>query len=481
MIGHTLGGKYRVVRRIGEGGMGCLYEGEQPLGSAKRKVAIKTLHPHLSHDAQIKARFEREVATIAQLEHPNTIQVYDFGCTADGILYIVMELLHGRTLADLVGQEGALAPDRALHILQQVCGSLEEAHARGIIHRDLKPDNVMLVDRAGSKDFVKVLDFGIAKRSSKEDESERRLTQQGTVLGTPPYMSPEQFTAQSIDARSDIYSLGVLAYELVTAKLPFAAQTPWEWAMQHAMHPPQPIESLAEGRTVPEAMRAAIERALAKSPDQRFPTVKDFCDALSGRGIPAATQIGSPLGVFFPPPVGIPDSLPRASAARRGSRTMLVLAAGVIALGSIIAIGSAVHGSGRRGVRLDTEELSPPATTLAVEPAAAALAKESEENDSVPELKVGGGIAQGRRSAPHVPQSRSPASSSASPLASPPAASTLPTVSPSFPVPSLPSPAARRYDGHECQTARRLRSLGYTKEAEGYALACIAKGGDPEK
>ena len=200
MIGQVLGGKYKVVSLLGEGGMGCVYEGEQQLGTAKRKVAIKTLHPHLSMDAQVKARFEREVGTIAELEHPNTIQVYDFGATPDGILYIVMEFLHGKSLAALLEREGALSPERALHIFQQVCGSLEEVHTRGIVHRDLKPDNIVLVERAGRKDFVKVLDFGIAKRANEEDRKEQKLTQQGTVLGTPPYMSPGR--SSSAGARS---------------------------------------------------------------------------------------------------------------------------------------------------------------------------------------------------------------------------------------------------------------------------------------
>ena len=162
------------------------------------------------------------MGTIAELQHPNTIQVYDFGSTPDGILYIVMEFLQGKSLADTLEAGGAMAPERAVAILEQVCGSLEEAHRRGIVHRDLKPDNVVLVERAGKKDFVKVLDFGIAKRSNEEDKNEQKLTQQGMVLGTPPYMSPEQFTGQPIDLRSDIYSLGVMAYEMLTGKLPSA-------------------------------------------------------------------------------------------------------------------------------------------------------------------------------------------------------------------------------------------------------------------
>src|SRR5579883_942388 len=300
LIGQTMGGKYKVVRLLGEGGMGAVYEGEQQLGTTKRKVAVKTLHPHLSRDPKIKARFEREVGTIAELEHPNTIQVYDFGSTPEGILYLVMEFLSGRSLADILEKDGPMPAERAEHILTQVCGSLEEAHGRGIVHRDLKPDNVVLLERAGKKDFVKVLDFGIAKRSREEDKNEQKLTQQGMVLGTPPYMSPEQFTGRPIDARSDIYSLGVMAYEMLTGKLPFKAETAWEWATQHMTQQPIPIESMAEGMRAPEPMRRAITRALAKSPDDRFQTVREFGEAFSGAVASSALGGGAVRGGTSP-------------------------------------------------------------------------------------------------------------------------------------------------------------------------------------
>ena len=229
LLGTVLHGKYKIVRLLGEGGMGAVYLGEQQLGTNVRKVAIKTLHAHLSKDPKILARFEREVGTVAELEHPNTIQVFDFGRTTEGLLYIVMEYIQGKNLGELLEQGGPMEPARVEKIMGQVCGSLEEAHARGIVHRDLEPDNVVLTERAGQKDWVKVLDFGIAKRSSEEDKNEQKLTQQGMVLGTPPYMSPEQFTGKPIDARSDIYSLGIMAYEMLTGRLPFTANTAWEW------------------------------------------------------------------------------------------------------------------------------------------------------------------------------------------------------------------------------------------------------------
>jgi eukaryotic-like serine/threonine-protein kinase len=496
MIGLTLGGKYRVVRLLGEGGMGAVYEGEQQLGSARRKVAVKTLHPHLSRDASIKQRFEREVGTIAELEHPNTIQLYDFGATEDGVLYIVMEFLHGKSLAERLEKEGAILPAQVAHIMNQVCGSLEEAHGRGIVHRDLKPDNVMLVERAGKKDFVKVLDFGIAKRAKEEDKNEQKLTQQGMVLGTPPYMSPEQFTGRPIDARSDIYSLGVMSYEMLTGRLPFRAETAWEWAAQHMTQPPIPLESMAEGLRAPEPMRSAIRRSLEKSPDARWQTVKDFNEAFSGQGVVAArpwmassspsavarqaTEVGPSLDagpVFAPPqaamgapppaptmggppmtptytpeagnvsyatPPGLAQSPERAEG--RGGRTALLLVAGLIGLASVGAILFAVRGQGLGGgaLQLDnggaTQPTVAPAVTLGrpvpvVETATA----------TVPPLSTG--------AATHAP---APAPRNE----------------------AHPAPAAR-YNGPECERARTLRSLGHPKEAESWALACIARGGNP--
>ncbi|HEY2364980.1 MAG TPA: serine/threonine-protein kinase, partial [Polyangiaceae bacterium] len=275
LVGLEIGGKYKIVSLLGEGGMGCVYKGEQKLGNTIRKVAIKTLHEHLSHDPQILARFEREVGTVAGLQHPNTIQVFDFGKMDDGTLYIVMEFVEGKSVAGWLETTGAMEPARVVNILKQVCGSLEEAHGLGIVHRDLKPDNVVLCDKAGQHDWVEVLDFGIAKRSNETDEKEHKLTQQGMVLGTPPYMSPEQFTGQPIDVRTDIYALGVMAYEMLSGRLPWEANTAWEWASKHMTEEPTPLERQPLGPNVPESMRSAIARALAKDKNARFASVRE--------------------------------------------------------------------------------------------------------------------------------------------------------------------------------------------------------------
>ncbi len=284
MIGQLIGGRYRVTGVLGEGGMGIVYVGEQQMGSTVRKVAIKTLHAHLSKDPSVLARFHRECGTVAQLEHPNTIKFYDFGATADGTLYIAMEFVAGKPLADLV-QEGPMPPERVIKIMRQVCGALDEAHMQGVIHRDLKPENIVLTNRAGETDFVKVLDFGIAARTESADAAkEAKLTQQGMVLGTPPYMSPEQFTGKALDARSDIYSLAVMSYELLTGKLPFEADTPWQWATQHMTAQPIPFEVSAPAKNIPEGMRRAILKGLSKDRDQRESSAREFFTDLSDGG-----------------------------------------------------------------------------------------------------------------------------------------------------------------------------------------------------
>ncbi len=295
LLGRTLGRKFKITKLIGEGGMGAVYVGEQALGQHSRKVAIKTLHQHLSRDPKIRERFQREVGTLATLEHPNTVQVYDFGETEDGILYLVMEFVLGRSIADVLEKDGPMKAPRVEKILAQICGSLAEAHSKGIIHRDLKPDNIILTERAGQKEFVKVLDFGIAKRSGELDRNEAKLTQQGMVLGTPPYMSPEQFTGQQLDARSDIYSLAVMAYEMLTGVLPFDAKNAFEWATLHMTAAPKPIEVSPNGAALPESMRGAIMRALAKNKEQRFDSINEFHDRFAGLSVASPVEAAQKL------------------------------------------------------------------------------------------------------------------------------------------------------------------------------------------
>jgi eukaryotic-like serine/threonine-protein kinase len=310
LIGITIGGRYRIVGILGEGGMGRVYTAEQQMGTSVRKVAVKTLLSQFAKDPQTVARFMREVGTVSELEHPNTIKVYDFGqIEGSGDLYIAMELLQGISLDDVVNKGQPIPAERVDRILGQVCGSLQEAHDKGIVHRDLKPANIFLTTRAGEEDVVKVLDFGIAKRDSKDSKHEQKLTQQGTILGTPPYMSPEQFTGQELDARSDIYSLGVVAYEMLTGRLPFEADTPWQWMTQHMSAQPFPFETLPMGSHIPPKMRAAVMRALAKDKAQRPQTAREFFEDLT-LGAARLSAIGLSAGGVssMPTPAGFAQS-----------------------------------------------------------------------------------------------------------------------------------------------------------------------------
>jgi eukaryotic-like serine/threonine-protein kinase len=298
LVGKLIGGRYLVTRVIGEGGMGVVYEADQRMGGHNRKVAIKTLLPSLSADHTIVSRFFRESGIVAQLEHPNTIRFYDFGETSDKQLYIAMEFVKGEPLTDEIAR-GPMSTARVKRILKQVCGALAEAHALGIIHRDLKPDNIILTRRAGEEDFVKVLDFGIAKTTGPAANNKTKLTQQGVVLGTPPYMSPEQLAGQEIDLRSDVYSLGIIAYEMLTGSLPFQGDTPWQWATQHMTVAPPAMATVTSEAIAPDVERAVMH-ALEKSPDSRPPTMLDFYRELSGE---AVTE-HSTLPNFEPPPAG---------------------------------------------------------------------------------------------------------------------------------------------------------------------------------
>jgi serine/threonine protein kinase len=286
LLGQEVLGRYRITRLIGEGGMGRVYEAEQRVGTTTRRVAVKTLRPQLCADPQVARRFFREAETIVRLSHPNLIQFFDFGELTDGMLAMVMEFIEGQSLAQLLST-GPLEPARMDLIFGQICGALAEAHGLGIVHRDLKPDNILLTRRAGHADFVKVLDFGIAQISASDDDRSTKLTQQGMMVGTPPYMSPEQFSGEAVDARSDIYSLGIIAYEMLTGSLPFDARTPWEWASKHLTAEPAPLRTPTTSGLA-ERRGRAIRRALSKRPEQRQQHVGELLAEFAERSAIAA-------------------------------------------------------------------------------------------------------------------------------------------------------------------------------------------------
>ena len=267
LIGRTLNHRYLVEDKIGEGGFGAVFRGKQI--ATGREVALKILHPHNVHDETIVARFRREAEACSKLRDPHTVTTYDFDETPDGILYLAMELLRGRALHHLQKAEGPLGSARVLRILDQVAASLHEAHANGIVHRDMKPENVFIESRAG-EDHVKVLDFGIAKVMS-DDRQVPALTAVGQTLGTLEFMSPEQLRGQKLDGRSDLYALGMMAYEMLTGKLPFqGAKNPIDIINFHMKHEAPSPSKLDDRIVIPSAVDAIILKMVQKDRENRF-------------------------------------------------------------------------------------------------------------------------------------------------------------------------------------------------------------------
>jgi serine/threonine protein kinase len=268
-------GQYHLEEKLGEGGMGVVYRGRHAL--LRRPTAIKLLHVTKTNEASI-ARFEREVQLTSQLNHPNTIAIYDFGRTPEGIFYYAMEFLDGLDLERLVDRYGPMPEARTIHILLQVCGSLAEAHALGLVHRDIKPANIYLCQRGGMTDFVKVLDFGLVK--ALDAEKVLTLTAADSITGTPMYIAPEGIENPSlVDTRSDLYAVGAVGYFLLTGKQPFNAANVVELCMKVVNEAPIPPSQLL-GKPITAELERIILCCLAKKQDSRFASANELADAL---------------------------------------------------------------------------------------------------------------------------------------------------------------------------------------------------------
>lgn len=274
--------RYRITGVLGSGGMGCVYLAEHI--SIRRPLALKLLHPEVEGIDEVNQRFEREAFAIGRVDHPNCVNVSDFGRLEDGTLYMVLELLDGVLLSDLLDRERRLDWKRTLHIGRHVLSALEYAHDAGIIHRDIKPENVILVDQDGDPDFAKILDFGIAKlRDDAHPEentgiltNDAKLTQHGVTIGTPTYIAPEQAYGQPIDGRADLYALSVMLYEMITGFPPFDADEVGTLLRMHVSHEVPPFEEMAADLDVPEPVEQLIRNGLAKRPDDRIPSAKAY-------------------------------------------------------------------------------------------------------------------------------------------------------------------------------------------------------------
>ena len=293
--GDLIGGRFRIIGVIGTGGFGTVYHAVQE--NVGRDVALKFLSPKIARDPVNIERFRREAFHVSQLRHPNTITLYDYGQTDDGLFYMVMELLQGESLADTIQREGAIARHRSAHIFLQILKSLSEAHKRGLVHRDIKPENIHLCEMFGEQDYVKVLDFGVAKMTMFEEpaqESEKeKLTRAGRIFGTPMYMSPEQACAEPITCATDIYALGLLLFEMMTGLPPVTGRNRMDVIHKQIRDEVPRLTSELKGTAIGDVIR----RATRKNPLERYSDASQmwegFYDAIRQMRVAPAPLGGS--------------------------------------------------------------------------------------------------------------------------------------------------------------------------------------------
>jgi serine/threonine-protein kinase len=293
-LGRTIAGKYEIKELIGEGAMGRVYEARQT--ALDKLVAIKLLHKHLANDPKVAKRFHREARAASRLSHPSSMHILDFGQDEDGTLYIAMELLDGDDLLAVIEDEAPLTPLRIYAILKQVLSALDAAHHAGIIHRDLKPENVVVAQSSDGHEHVKVCDFGIAK--IQEAEGGSMITVSGFVCGTPEYMAPEQARGEILDKRADIYAAGCMLYQMMTAKLPFTAESALGIITKHLTEKPMPPRERRPEWKIPASMQAVCLKAMAKEPDDRYQDAPSMSEALREAVDALGEHADEPLGSF---------------------------------------------------------------------------------------------------------------------------------------------------------------------------------------
>ena len=339
LLGLVVGGRYRIVSLLGEGGMGTVYRTEQL--SLRRIVALKVLSTGPSDSDVLRERFLREARAASLLHHANVVDIIDFGEMPDGRAYFVMEFIEGESLDELLKRVGPLTWPQITEVAQQIMSALAAAHTKGIVHRDVKPANCIVVSTEEDSPIVKVIDFGIAKVHELGSEASRDLTQTGEVFGTPAYMSPEQARGEAVDGRADIYSVGILMYELATGLVPFRGGTTMQLLARVLFEQPKPPRAANPRADLSDAAEALILRALAKRPAQRFASMQAFAQAmlsLPESHVPDVSSAGSSL----PSRTTIPEMIrpPPTASGGVGRRTAWI--AGALAAVAGAAIGLAV-------------------------------------------------------------------------------------------------------------------------------------------
>jgi serine/threonine protein kinase len=280
LIGTVFAERYTILEVLGRGGMGVVYKARHDL--MDRVVAIKMILPHLVSDDVSLARFQREARAASKISHPNIIAIHDFGMTADtDVAYLVMDFIDGEDLSDVIKKDGQIGVQRSVRIFLQACDALQHAHKLGVIHRDLKPSNIMLINKSDKVDFVKILDFGVAKIATNEDEADQqRLTTTGEIFGSPVYMSPEQCNGAKLDARSDVYAFGCVMYETLTGKPPCMGKTPIETIAKHVTAMPPRFNEARSDLYIPEWIENIVFKSLQKDPAKRHQSMQELFDEL---------------------------------------------------------------------------------------------------------------------------------------------------------------------------------------------------------
>jgi eukaryotic-like serine/threonine-protein kinase len=286
-----LSGRYRLEATLGHGGMGVVYRGVDLM--MKRAIAVKLIRAvdGVELDDEIAGRFLREAKNTARLQHEHIVEVFDLGRTDEGGMYFVMELLEGESLSSRIRREGKLSPQSTVHIGRQICEALAVAHLAGVVHRDLKPANVMLLSRAGDPDFVKVLDFGVAKSYGGDSHNETQLTATGMLVGTVDYMAPEQIMGKLVDGRTDVYALGVVLYKMLSGKAPFKDTGVPALIHAHLNTMPKPLMETVPGGGIPNELDLVVLRCLAKNPDRRYESMGELSRALSASILPPGSSL----------------------------------------------------------------------------------------------------------------------------------------------------------------------------------------------
>jgi serine/threonine protein kinase len=317
LVGSIIGERYHVIRKLGQGGMGQVFLAEHV--KMGRKSAVKVMHPGMMHDADAISRFNREAANASRINHPNVAGIYDFGETSDGLIYLAMEFIEGEALTDIVLRHGALPVRRAAEISRQAAEGLAVAHEMGIVHRDLKPDNIMIAKGRDGLDLVKVVDFGIAKAGDAESQ---KVTRTGMVVGTPEYMSPEQLSGDRLDGRSDLYSLALVAFHMLTGVLPFPSDSAQTSMIMRLTDRPKQLAEMMPGVRWTAEVQAVMDRALERDAKLRYATATEFGralydallrmppESLTMAGTLVVEQAMAPMSSMSAPPAPTPAPAP---------------------------------------------------------------------------------------------------------------------------------------------------------------------------